>query len=334
MKNRIRIARGVSEKRKASTEKLVKGQLFLETDTQVLYNTSTDVERELRNATPINVAGNAKLGTTIGTTDTTDRQSDHIFEENSNTVKNSTNVTNKINDKNIDDIFEEDGTTTKISTSSKYNLEENLILKEGTINNLTSNFSIGMFPDNERSEDSWYLGLDLSNINPMIKTSGAISKGTEIIRYGSNTNKITYLKWTGDLILSLDSNSSAISPSKAWNNIVIKLPHINFQGKDYSNTALGVLTDSSYVFRPGTYYISTWGNIDLWTGNFGGSVYSFKGVWFPVDYNSISSSSYGAAGGMQSYNPDPITSTMNSNTTYFIKISNLSICFIQDRELL
>lgn len=98
MNNRIRIARGISEKRKASTEKLVKGQLFLETDTQVLYNTSTDVERELRNATPINVAGNAKLGTTIGTTDTTDRQSDHIFEENSNTVKNSTYsvISNKI----------------------------------------------------------------------------------------------------------------------------------------------------------------------------------------------------------------------------------------------
>ncbi len=98
MKNRIRIARGTSDKRKASTEKLVKGQLFLETDTQVLYNTSTDVERELRNATPINVAGNAKLGTTTGTTDTTDRQPDHIFEENSNTVKNSTYsvISNKI----------------------------------------------------------------------------------------------------------------------------------------------------------------------------------------------------------------------------------------------
>lgn len=97
MNNRIRLARGTAAKRNTSTEELVKGQLFLETDTQVLYNTATDAKRELRNATPINVAGSAKLGTTIGTSETTDRQPDHIFEENSNSVKNATLASNAIN---------------------------------------------------------------------------------------------------------------------------------------------------------------------------------------------------------------------------------------------
>lgn len=132
MNNRIRIARGTSDKRKTSTETLVKGQLFLETDTQVLYNTSTDSERELKNATPINISDTSK----IGVNSTSSRTPNDIFEENSNTVKDATNVTSKINDKNISDIFEDDGVTVKKSNSIIFVTDAPT---EETVNNLAEN---------------------------------------------------------------------------------------------------------------------------------------------------------------------------------------------------
>lgn len=64
------------------------------------------------------VSGTGVLGTTSGTTDTTNRQPDSIFESNSNTVKNATNVTDSINDKSISDIFEINGTTVKNATNA------------------------------------------------------------------------------------------------------------------------------------------------------------------------------------------------------------------------
>ena len=85
---RIRLFRGS----KAKMLEGENGEIILE-DGQPFYNKTDnylyigDGKTSLKNIKALDVAGNVKLGTTNGTTDTTDRQPDHIFEENSNTVK-------------------------------------------------------------------------------------------------------------------------------------------------------------------------------------------------------------------------------------------------------
>jgi len=53
MNNRIRLARGTSDKRKASDLEIVPGQLFFETDTNLLYSTTNNKNTPLKNATSI-----------------------------------------------------------------------------------------------------------------------------------------------------------------------------------------------------------------------------------------------------------------------------------------
>lgn len=53
MNNRIRIARGSSDKRKISNLEIVPGQLFLETDSNFLYTATNNSPTKLKDATPI-----------------------------------------------------------------------------------------------------------------------------------------------------------------------------------------------------------------------------------------------------------------------------------------
>lgn len=67
--------------------------------------------RPANGGTATNVSGTGKLGTTTGSTSITNRQPDHIFETNSNTVKNATNA-NKVK---IDTTYYSIRTTTTTS---------------------------------------------------------------------------------------------------------------------------------------------------------------------------------------------------------------------------
>lgn len=79
-----------------------------------------------------NIMGTGKLGTTTGVTSTTDRQPDHIFEENSNTVKNSSLINNvnfriennvlKADDRILNNIVNLFTGNTEISTNTTYDL--------------------------------------------------------------------------------------------------------------------------------------------------------------------------------------------------------------------
>ena len=94
---RIQILRGKNIKN--NTTELMAGQPVYDTEKNILR-----VGRggeTIANTKPLNVEGNAVLGTTTGITNTTDRQPDHIFEANSNTVKQATNAINVISKENV-----------------------------------------------------------------------------------------------------------------------------------------------------------------------------------------------------------------------------------------
>lgn len=94
---RIQILRGRNIKDNAT--ELMAGQPVYDTEKNILRVGKGG--ETIANTKPLNVEGTAVLGTTTGTTDTTDRQPDHIFEANSNTVKQATNAINAISKENV-----------------------------------------------------------------------------------------------------------------------------------------------------------------------------------------------------------------------------------------
>lgn len=93
--NRIRILRGYKSALNTasnSSKILPDGQPLFDKTNRYLY--IGDGQSQIKDLKSLNIEGKSVLGTTTGITDTTDRQPDHIFEENSNTVKNTTNVQN------------------------------------------------------------------------------------------------------------------------------------------------------------------------------------------------------------------------------------------------
>lgn len=86
--NRIRILRGYKSALNTasnSSKILPDGQPLFDKTNRYLY--IGDGQSQIKDLKSLNLEGNAVLGTTTGTTDTTDRQPDHIFQENSNIVK-------------------------------------------------------------------------------------------------------------------------------------------------------------------------------------------------------------------------------------------------------
>ena len=109
---RIKLFRGSREKMLNDDNKdvvLESGRPFYNKSDNYLY--VGDGQTTLENLKPLNVGGNAKLGTSNSTDSDKDRQPDHIFEENSNKVKTATTADNAIKADRIKYVTDADAPT-------------------------------------------------------------------------------------------------------------------------------------------------------------------------------------------------------------------------------